>query len=161
MKVAQSCPILWDPMDSAVHGILQARILEWVYCPISRGSSWPRNQTRVSWIAGRFRFTDWAMTEAMDFPGVSDGKVSAYNAGHPGLIPGLGRFPGEKEMANHSSILAWKIQWTEECGWLHTVQGIARVRPDLATKPPPPEKSMDHLRRGLYFSGYMIKKSIK
>ena len=35
------------------------------------------------------------MTEAMDFPGVSDGKVSAYNAGHPGLIPGLGRASGE------------------------------------------------------------------
>ena len=40
--------------------ILQARILEWVAISFSRGSSWPRNRTRVSWIAGRW-FTDWAM----------------------------------------------------------------------------------------------------
>ena len=39
------------------------RILEWVACPFSRGSSWPRNQTRVSWVAGRF-FTIWATGEA-------------------------------------------------------------------------------------------------
>ena len=68
MKVTQSCPTLCDLMDysppgSSVHGILQARILEWVAISFSRGSSWPRNQTRVSCIAGRF-FTDWAMREA-------------------------------------------------------------------------------------------------
>ena len=62
--VAQSCPTLWDPMDyslpgSPVHGILQARILEWVAIPFSRGSSWPRDQTWVSWTTGRF-FTVWA-----------------------------------------------------------------------------------------------------
>ena len=44
---------------SSVHGILQARILEWVAIPFSRGSSWPRDRTRVSRIAGRF-FTIWA-----------------------------------------------------------------------------------------------------
>ena len=43
----------------------------------------------------------------------SDGKASACSVGDPGLIPGLGRFPGE-EMATHSSTLAWKIPWTEE-----------------------------------------------
>ena len=37
MKVAQSCPTLCDPMDCTVHGILQARILEWVAFPFSRG----------------------------------------------------------------------------------------------------------------------------
>ena len=42
VKVAQSCPILWDPMDYTVHGILQARTLEWVAFPFSRGSSQPR-----------------------------------------------------------------------------------------------------------------------
>ena len=41
-------------------------------------------------------------------------KASAYNAGDPGSIPGLGRNPLEKEMATHSSILAWKIPWMEE-----------------------------------------------
>ena len=45
---------LCDPMDYAIHGILQARILEWVACPFSRGSSQSRNQNRVSCIAGRF-----------------------------------------------------------------------------------------------------------
>ena len=49
----------------------------------------------------------------MGFPGGSDGKVSAHSAGHLGLIPGLGRSPGE-EVATHSSILAWRIPWTED-----------------------------------------------
>ena len=47
------------------------------------------------------------------FPGGSDGKASACSAGDPGLIPGPGRSL-EKEMATHSSTLAWKIPWTEE-----------------------------------------------
>ena len=54
---------LCNPMDYAVHGIHQARILEWVAFPFSRGSSQPRNQTQVSHIAGRF-FTSWATGEA-------------------------------------------------------------------------------------------------
>ena len=44
MRVAQLCPTLWDPVDYIVHGILQARIVEWLAYPFSRGSSWPRNQ---------------------------------------------------------------------------------------------------------------------
>ena len=54
VKVAQSFPTLCNPMDYTVHGILQARILERVAVPFSRGSSPPRNQTQVSHIAGRF-----------------------------------------------------------------------------------------------------------
>ena len=50
---------------SSVHWIHQARILEWVAIPFSRGSSWPRDQTWVSCIAGRF-FTIWATREALD-----------------------------------------------------------------------------------------------
>ena len=51
--ITQLCPTLWDPMDSSspgspVHGILQARILEWVAIHFSRGSSRPRNLTQVS-----------------------------------------------------------------------------------------------------------------
>ena len=65
--VTQSCQTLWDPMDcsppgSSVHGILQARILEWVAIPFSRGSSWPRDRTQVPCIASRF-FTVWATRE--------------------------------------------------------------------------------------------------
>ena len=57
-EVAQLCPTLCNPMDcsppgSSVHGILQARILEWVAISFSRGSSQPRDQTWVSCIAGR------------------------------------------------------------------------------------------------------------
>ena len=62
--VAQLCSTLCDPMDcnlrgSSVHGILQARTLEWTAIPFSRGSSWPRDQTQASCIAGRL-FTVWA-----------------------------------------------------------------------------------------------------
>ena len=54
-----------------------------------------------------------------DFPGGSDGKAPAYNAGDPGSIPGSGRSPGEgKVLAPHSSTLAWKIPWKEEPGRL-------------------------------------------
>ena len=49
--VAWWCPTLCDPMDYTVHGILQAKILEWVAIPISRGSSQPRDRTQVSCIA--------------------------------------------------------------------------------------------------------------
>ena len=57
-EVAQSCPTLCDPMDCSlpgfsVHGILQARILEWVTISFSRGYSQPRDRTRVSRIGGR------------------------------------------------------------------------------------------------------------
>ena len=56
--VAQSCPTLCDPMDYSlpgfsIHGILQARILEWVTISFSRGSSQPRDRTRVSRTGGR------------------------------------------------------------------------------------------------------------
>ena len=49
-----------------VHSILQARILEWVVFPFSRGSSQPRDRTQVSWIAGSF-FTSWATKEAQEY----------------------------------------------------------------------------------------------
>ena len=53
-EVAQSYPTLCDPMNYTVHGILQARILEWVAFPFSTGSSQPRDQTQVSCIADEF-----------------------------------------------------------------------------------------------------------
>ena len=54
MKVAQLCLTLCDPMDYTVHAVLQARMLEWVAFPFSRGSSHPRNWTQVSRIGGGF-----------------------------------------------------------------------------------------------------------
>ena len=69
VSAAQLCSALWNPLncsapDSSVHRILQARILEWVAIPISRGSFWPRDQTWVSNISGRF-FTIWATREVL------------------------------------------------------------------------------------------------
>ena len=63
-EVAQSCLTVCDPMDcslqgSSVHGIFQARVLEWVAISFSRGSSRLRDQTQVSHIAGRW-FAVWA-----------------------------------------------------------------------------------------------------
>ena len=85
--VVQSCPTLCDPMvcsllGSPVHGILQARILEWVTIPFFRGSSRPRNRTQVFCIAGRL-FTIWA-TEG--HPGMALGRTwrehSSWNKGN-------------------------------------------------------------------------------
>ena len=66
-KVAQLCPTLCSPMDcslpcSSVHGIFQARVLEWLAIYFPRGSSQPRDRTQVSCIVGR-RFTIWATRE--------------------------------------------------------------------------------------------------
>ena len=58
----------------------------------------------------------------------SEGKASACDAGDPGSIPRSGRSPGE-EMATYSSILAWRIPWTEEPGGLQSM-GSQRVRHD-------------------------------
>ena len=63
-EVTQSCPTLCDPMDCSLpgfslHGIFQARVLEWVAISFSSGSSWPRDRTQVSCIAGS-HFTLWA-----------------------------------------------------------------------------------------------------
>ena len=64
--VSNSCnPTDCSLLGSSVHGIPQARILEWVAISFSRGSSRPRNQTQVSFIAGRF-FNDWSMREALN-----------------------------------------------------------------------------------------------
>ena len=69
---------------------------------------------------------------SVGFPGGSDGTESSCNAGDPGLIPGWGQSP-EKDMATHSSILAWRTPWTEgrdyssnlhEGGW---VPALARL----------------------------------
>ena len=62
------------------------------------------------------------------FPGSSEVKVSACNAGDQGSSPELGRSPGEGN-DNHSSTLAWKIPWTEEPCRLQST-GSQRVRHD-------------------------------
>ena len=66
VKENKSCPVMsisLQSMDYTIHGILQARLLEWVAFPFSRGSSQPRDQTQVSCVTGRF-LTSWATREA-------------------------------------------------------------------------------------------------
>ena len=68
-SLVRLCPTLCHPVDcsppgSSVYGILQARILEWVAISFSRGSSWPKDGTQVSCIAGK-HFNLWATREAL------------------------------------------------------------------------------------------------
>ena len=95
--VCVNCSVvtLCDPMDcsppgSSVHGILQARILEWVAIPSSRGFSQPRDQTWVSYTASRF-FTFWATREALQLSwpqhwdsksGLSDSRAQTRSSCH-------------------------------------------------------------------------------
>ena len=62
----------------------------------------------------------------LGFPGVSDGKESACNAGGPNLILGK-EDPLEKGTATHSSILVWRIPWTEEPGQLYSPWGCKEL----------------------------------
>ena len=107
-EVAHSLrPVECSPPSSSVHGIFQARILEWVAISFSRGSSQSRDQTCISCLAGRFFTTEPSgKSQRMlflslwnhgisSFPGGSEGKASAYNVGDLSSIPGLGRSPGE------------------------------------------------------------------
>ena len=66
--------------------------------------------------------------DSVGFPGGSEGKESACNAGDPGSIPGLGRCSGEGN-GNPSGILAWRIPWREEPGGLQSV-GLPRISHD-------------------------------
>ena len=77
--VTQSCPTLCNPMDcslpySSIHGVFQARVLEWVAISFSRGSSQPRDQTWVSRIVVRC-FTIWATREVTLFQSRSKYKM--------------------------------------------------------------------------------------
>ena len=82
VKVTQLCRLFSTPMDYKVHGILQARKLEWVAVPFSRGSSQPRDWTQGSHIASGF-FTSWATRE-----------VQEYWSGQP--IPSPGDLPNQE-----------------------------------------------------------------
>ena len=124
-------PVNCSPLGSSVHRILQARILqailEWAAIPFSRGSSWPRNWTCISCIAGRF-FTIWATREDLIFffcgGGGEDASLVAQMVRNlPAMqetwVWSLGQEdPLEKGMATHTNILAWKTPWTEEPGGL-------------------------------------------
>ena len=95
---AQSCQTLCDPMvcsppDSSVHGILQARILEWVAISFSRGSSQSRDQTQVSCIIciGRkvlYHRATWEALNGLAFP--LETEIHKYRASHEKILDSLG-----------------------------------------------------------------------
>ena len=96
VKGTQSSPTLCDSIDLTVHEILQARILEWVAFPFSRGSSQARDQTYVSHIEGRF-FTVWITREAQEYwesslgnlpdPGIESGSPALQVDSLPAELP--------------------------------------------------------------------------
>ena len=157
---------LCDPMDfsppgSSVHGILQARILEWVAMPSSRGSSQPRDWNHISYVScidkwvlyhqasliaqlvknhmqcRRPQFNSWVRkihwrrdrlptAVFLGFPCGSAGKESACTAGELGLIPGLGRSPGEGK--------GYPLQYSGlENSMDFTVHGVRKSRTPLSS----------------------------
>ena len=96
VKSPQLCLTLWDPMDcsppgSSVHGILQARVLEWIAMPFSRGASWPRDWTCISCVSciGKWVLYHWATWEALQI--ILCPKIplcSKYSSLHLFLPPG-------------------------------------------------------------------------
>ena len=96
-EATQLCPTLCDRMDcslsgSSVHGIFQARVLEWIAI-VLRFKILPG--LGIMCLNSSQLFLLVTLLLSMAFPGGSDGKVSACNAGDPGSIPGSGRSPGE------------------------------------------------------------------
>ena len=121
VKVAQSCPTLCYPMDYIAHGILQARILERVAVPFSRGSSQPRSPTLQ------------ADSLPAEPPGKPKNTGDGYPIPSPADLPDLGIEPGSPELQVDSSpaellgkpkstgagspSLFQQIFWTQESNW--------------------------------------------
>ena len=82
MEVTQSCPAVCNLMDYPVHGILQARILEWVAFPFSRGSSQPRDRTQLSTL------------QADSLPAEPQGKPQNTGVGNLSLLQCI--FPAQE-----------------------------------------------------------------
>ena len=102
-RVQLCSPLDCGPPGSSVHGILQARVLEWVAMPSSRGSSPPRDRTSVSYIAGGF-FTIWATREAY-----------VYNTA--GVISNLEQKVDDFFHLPRTSILMDSIKWLFNSGY--------------------------------------------
>ena len=125
-EVAQSCPTLCDPMDyslpgSSLHGIFQARVLEWVAISFSRGSSQSKDRTRVSCIPGRC-FNLWA-TRSNRQIWLRSAKLSRAKANRvlPRECTGHSKhpLPTTQEKTLHMDITRWS---TLKSCWLYSLQ---------------------------------------
>ena len=106
MKVTQLCPTFCNPMDSTVHGILQARTLEWVAVPFSRGSSQPRDRTQVYVIAGGFLYQ-------LSYQGSPDLKKFRRRQWHPTPVLLPGKSHGRRSLVGCSPWGRYKSDTTE------------------------------------------------
>ena len=97
------------------------------------GCQWESETVKSHWVSPERSTTQADAPDIpggpQNFPGGSDDKESACSAGDPGLISGRGIFPWRREWLTHSSILAWRIPWTEEPGRLQPM-GLQRVGGD-------------------------------
>ena len=130
-SVVNSVWLLCNPVDctppgSSVHGIFQARTLEWVAISFPRGSSWTRYQTHISCISRQI-LSHWTIREALHL--IVNENMDNYKGCWASLVAQMVKhlpamwetwvwFLGQedplgKEMATHSSTLAWKIPWME------------------------------------------------
>ena len=126
MKVAHSYQTLYHPMDYTVHGIFQARILEWVTFPF-RGSSQSRDPTQVFCIAGGF-FTSWATREALEF---CSGEPIPFPADlpDPGIQPGSPALSADSlptELSGKPKVI-WCSLRIFQFVLFHTVKGCSVV----------------------------------
>ena len=145
--VAQSCLSLCDPVDcswpgSSVHGISQARILEWVAIPFCKGSSWPRDWIQVSCTADRF-FTVWATKKTLkskvwrlnlrfiieveqvwgEIQGVWFWTPNFLGGGYKSPLPAIAMvIPGKERKALRGDVELWLSAWTLT-GWLRLNAG--------------------------------------
>ena len=125
-EVTQLCLTLYDFMDcslpgSSVHGIFQARILEWVAISFSRESSQPRDQTQVS---PHCRQTLYRLSYQGNHNIFTGSKYTTLWEWIWFLELVKSHLNPEKAMTTHSSTLAWKIPWTEEPGRLQSMGSL-------------------------------------
>ena len=137
-------------------------MLEQVGIFYSRGSSRPRDLTYFPWVpcrAGRFFTTvppekSWyyLISPIWGFPGGSEGKASAYNAGDPGLIPKSGRFPGE---GNGNPLQGSCLENPMDRGaWQATIHMIARSQTSLLAQTVKNLSAMQETGSNLWGEGY-------
>ena len=109
---SESFSVVFDVLQP--QGILQARILEWLAFPFSKGSSWLRNQTRVSCIAGGF-FTNWAIREALSFSRWMFSSTLAFS--HfvfPFCVPFRVNCSSTEHFISHFSLTHLSLLWVSQ-----------------------------------------------